>query len=371
MRRAAAARPLSETWIMSMAIISSAFAAEGEQTTHEAVGAGEAHHEGVFPPFQTENFAPQIFWLVVIFGLLYVLMSRIALPRVGGIIENRGAKIASDLGAAREMQSKAQAAAAANDENLRHRRDEAQAIGREAQHKIAAETAKQRTLAESAAAEKIRAADERIASAKTHGAGQCRADRRRRRRRHRREAHRRQNRPSRARQASRGVVELRRGSMHFDAEFYVAVGFSIFVLVMIWVGAHSKFTAFIDARINRIKGELAEAERLRNEAEALLASFEQKRAEAEAEAKAIVAQAKEEAELIAAEGRRRLGEFMDRSVKQVEQKIAQAEAQASAEVRAAAADAAVKIAERALAAGAGAGKDFVGDGIKELKSLAH
>ncbi|AZG75768.1 MULTISPECIES: ATP F0F1 synthase subunit B [Methylocystis] len=159
--------------------------------------------------------------------------------------------------------------------------------------------------------------------------------------------------------------------MHFDAEFYVAVGFTIFLLVMIWVGAHSKFAAFIDARINRIKGELAEAERLRNEAEALLASFEQKRAEAEAEAKAIVAQAKEEAELIAAEGRRRLGEFMDRSVKQVEQKIAQAEAQASAEVRAAAADAAVKIAERALAAGAGAGKDFVGDGIKELKSLAH
>ncbi|MBI5013596.1 MAG: ATPase [Methylocystis sp.] len=152
---------------MSMAIISSAFAAEGEQTTHESVGAGETHHEGVFPPFQTENFAPQIFWLVIIFGLLYVLMSRIALPRVGGIIENRGAKIASDLGAAREMQSKAQAAAAANDENLRRRRDEAQGIGREAQHKIAAESARQRALAESQAAEKIRAADERIASAKT------------------------------------------------------------------------------------------------------------------------------------------------------------------------------------------------------------
>jgi F-type H+-transporting ATPase subunit b len=152
---------------MSMAIISSAFAAEGEPTTHEIVGAGEAHHEGAFPPFQTENFAPQIFWLVIIFGLLYVLMSRIALPRVGGIIENRGAKIAADLGAAREMQSKAQAAAAANDENLRRRREEAQAIGREAQNKIAAETARQRAIAESEAGEKIRAADERIASAKT------------------------------------------------------------------------------------------------------------------------------------------------------------------------------------------------------------
>jgi F-type H+-transporting ATPase subunit b len=153
---------------MSMAIISSAYAAEAEQETHESVGApgGEAHHEGVFPPFQTENFAPQLVWLVAIFGLLYLLMSRLALPRVGGIIETREAKIAADLDASRELQAKAQAAAAANDENLRLRREEAQAIGREAQQKIADETAAQRTLAETQAAEKIRAAEERISAAK-------------------------------------------------------------------------------------------------------------------------------------------------------------------------------------------------------------
>lgn len=151
-----------------MAIISSAHAAETEQETHESVGApgGEAHHEGVFPPFQTENFAPQLVWLVVIFGVLYLLMSRIALPRVGGIIENREAKISSDLDASRDMQEKAKAAAAANDENLRLRREEAQAIGREAQQKIANETAAQRSRAEAEAAEKIRAAEERIAAAK-------------------------------------------------------------------------------------------------------------------------------------------------------------------------------------------------------------
>jgi F-type H+-transporting ATPase subunit b len=161
-----------------MAIISSAHAAEAEQETqgapeaqgtHESVGApgGEAHHEGVFPPFQTENFAPQLVWLVLIFGVLYVLMSRIALPRVGGIIENREARISADLDASRDMQSKAQAAAQANDETLRRRREEAQAIGREAQQKIAAETAAQRTRAESEAAEKIRAAEARIGAAKT------------------------------------------------------------------------------------------------------------------------------------------------------------------------------------------------------------
>ena len=61
---------------------------------------------------------------------------------------------------------------------------------------------------------------------------------------------------------------------------------------------------------------------------------------------------------------------MARSVKQVEQKIAQAEAQAAAEVRAAAADAAVKVAERVLAKGA-PGKDFVAAGIDEVKALGE
>lgn len=153
-----------------MAIITSAYAAsDAEQETHESVGAvprGEAHHEGGFPPFETSNFAPQLFWLVVIFGLLYVLMSRLALPRVGNILSDREARISADLDASREMQAKAQAAAAANDETLRLKRDEAQGIGREAQHKIAAETAAQRMAAEAQAAEKIRAADARIASAK-------------------------------------------------------------------------------------------------------------------------------------------------------------------------------------------------------------
>ena len=140
--------------------------AEHALETVETVGAGEGHHEGGFPPFQTENFAPQFVWLVLIFGVLYLLMSKIALPRVGGILEARDAKISSDLEAARDMQSKAQAAAKANDDNLRQRRDEAQAIGRDAQQKIAAEAAAQRAQAEKQAAEKIRAAEERIASAK-------------------------------------------------------------------------------------------------------------------------------------------------------------------------------------------------------------
>lgn len=156
-----------------------------------------------------------------------------------------------------------------------------------------------------------------------------------------------------------------------DAEFFVAVGFTIFLGVLIYVGAHKRVTAGIDSRVDRIKGELAEAERLRREAEELLASFERKTAEAEAEAKSIVEQAKREAEMIAQEARERLDEFVARGERQVTEKIAQAEAQASAEVRAAAADAAIRIAQSALQRGASGKVDFVSDGIAQLKSLIN
>jgi F-type H+-transporting ATPase subunit b len=159
--------------------------------------------------------------------------------------------------------------------------------------------------------------------------------------------------------------------MLYDAELFVAGGFAIFLGVLIYVGAHRKVMSAIDSRAERIRAELAEAERLRNEAEALLASFEKKREEAEAEAKAIVAQAKEEAELLAKEARQRLSEFVTRRTKQVEEKIALAETQAMAEVRAAAADAAVKIAENVLRKGGAEAADFVSAAIKDVKSLAH
>lgn len=156
-----------------MAIISSAFAAqEAEHGTNQVEGAagslahGGAPHEGGFPPFQQENFAPQLVWLAVTFGLLYILMSRLALPRVGKIIGDREEKISSDLDTSRELQTKAQAAAAANEETLRNKREEAQSIGREAQQKIAGQIAAQRASAEKEAADRLRAAEEQIAAAK-------------------------------------------------------------------------------------------------------------------------------------------------------------------------------------------------------------
>jgi F-type H+-transporting ATPase subunit b len=157
-----------------MAIISSAFAAEdAAHDAHAGVAAPEhgAAHEGGFPPFETQNFAPQLIWLVLIFGVLYVLLSRIALPRVGKILSDRESKIAADLDTARSLQTKAQEAAAANDATLAAKRAEAQAIGRDSAQKVTAEVAAQRAAVESDFAAKLAAADARIVAAKAQALG--------------------------------------------------------------------------------------------------------------------------------------------------------------------------------------------------------
>jgi F-type H+-transporting ATPase subunit b len=156
-----------------------------------------------------------------------------------------------------------------------------------------------------------------------------------------------------------------------DAEFIVAVGFVIFVCLMVDLGMHRKINSALDARATRISAELAEAARLRAEAEAVLASFEHRRAEAQAEAESVVAQAHAEAERIAAEARARITEFLQSRTKQTEEKISVAETQAVAEVRAAAAEAATKAAEIVLRGEAqGAfGAELIAKGIADLKTM--
>ena len=137
--------------------------------------------------------------------------------------------------------------------------------------------------------------------------------------------------------------------MEFDAEFFVLLGFLFFVGILIYFGAHRIVLQALDARGEAIAAELAQAAKLREEATALLASFEKKTAEAEANAAAIVAEARAQAEQLAMEAADRLKEFIARRTKQAEDKIALAEAQAAAEVRAAAADHAASAAEIVLA----------------------
>ena len=158
--------------------------------------------------------------------------------------------------------------------------------------------------------------------------------------------------------------------MDFGAEFYVLLGFLVFVCLLAYLGVHRMIIKALDARGEAIKGELAEAAKLRAEAIALLNSFERKKAEAEAQAAAIIAEARAQAEQLAKDAEARMAEFVIRRTQQAENKIAFAETQAAADVRAAAADHAARAAEivlRSEAQGA-AGADLVAREIAGLKA---
>jgi F-type H+-transporting ATPase subunit b len=160
--------------------------------------------------------------------------------------------------------------------------------------------------------------------------------------------------------------------MHFqfDAEFWVAVAFVLFIAVLFKLGAHRVILGALDDRGARITAELEEARRVREEAQALLADYQRRRGEADREAEAIVVAAKAEAERLAAEAKAKVEDFVARRTRLAEAKIAQAEAQALADVRAAAADAAVAAAEKILSetTKGKVGDDLIAKGIRELKA---
>src|ERR1700710_662299 len=136
--------------------------------------------------------------------------------------------------------------------------------------------------------------------------------------------------------------------MIYEAEFWVAVAFVVLMGVFAYFGIHRTVLKALDHRSERIKAELDDARRLKDEAEKLLAEYKARHAKAEAEAQDIIAAAKAEAERIAAEAKTKLEDFVARRTKTAESKIALAEAQALADVRAAAANAAIAAASTIL-----------------------
>jgi F-type H+-transporting ATPase subunit b len=129
--------------------------------------------------------------------------------------------------------------------------------------------------------------------------------------------------------------------MFAEPEFWVAVAFVILMGVFAYFGIHRTILTTLDHRSERIKAELDDARRLKEEAAKLLAEYQARRASAEREAEEIIASAKADAERIAAEAKAKMEDFVERRTKTAESKIALAEAQALADVRAAAAEAAV------------------------------
>jgi F-type H+-transporting ATPase subunit b len=159
-------------------------------------------------------------------------------------------------------------------------------------------------------------------------------------------------------------------SMLMEAEFWVAVAFVLFIALLLYLGVHKTVAGSLDKRRSRIQSELDEAAKLRSEAQALLAEYKQKTANAEKEAAAIIESAKADAERLAAEAHAKLEDFVARRTKMAETKIAQAEAQAVADVRAAAAEAAVAAAEKILSDSVKGkvGDDLIGRGIADVKA---
>lgn len=119
------------------------------QTTHAATEAhGGAHEDVGFPPFATETFGGQLLWLAITFVVLYTLMSKLVLPRLTGIIENRRAMIAKDLDDAAAMKTRAEEAGTAYDKALAEAKGRAQTLAQETRAKLSAESDAQRKALE-------------------------------------------------------------------------------------------------------------------------------------------------------------------------------------------------------------------------------
>ena len=133
------------------------------------------------------------------------------------------------------------------------------------------------------------------------------------------------------------------------ATVWVLLGLFGFIGILVYVKVPGMVVKALDSRAAKIRDELEEARKLREEAEALLAEYKEKTGSAEAEAEAIITQARREAEALSQEAKVRIEDYVTRRTRAVEQRIAQAESQAVAEVRSRAIDVAAAAAGELLA----------------------
>jgi F-type H+-transporting ATPase subunit b len=133
--------------------------------THATVSHGDGHSD-VFPPFDPATFPSQLLWLAICFAALYLLMSKLALPKVTKTIETRQATIAADLSAADADRQKTDAAIASYEKALAEAKSKAQAIAAQTRDAINADITAKRTAAEAELTAKVTEAEARIAATK-------------------------------------------------------------------------------------------------------------------------------------------------------------------------------------------------------------
>jgi len=123
-------------------------------------------HKGTFPPFDPQTFASQLFWLFVTFILLYAIMAKVALPRIGAIIADRQKRIADDFAEAEQSKAKSDAAVEAYERALADARARAQAIANDTRARQAAEAAATRKRLEDQLNAKMAESEKTIAATK-------------------------------------------------------------------------------------------------------------------------------------------------------------------------------------------------------------
>jgi F-type H+-transporting ATPase subunit b len=123
-------------------------------------------HKAGFPPFQRETFASQLVWLVITFVLLYALVAKLALPRVGGIFAARRERVEADTARARGLREEAEAALAAYEKALADAHTRGQAIASETHTKLTAEGEARRKSLEAELNAKLAEAEKAIAATK-------------------------------------------------------------------------------------------------------------------------------------------------------------------------------------------------------------
>jgi F-type H+-transporting ATPase subunit b len=132
----------------------------------QAAASGTRHGESSFPPFDPANFSPVLIWLTLSFGLLYLLMSKIALPRVENILHARKQKMTSDIAEANEYRAKSEEAAAAHEKALAEARAKAVALAQETHARLQAETEAKRAALEAELNAKLSASETQISETK-------------------------------------------------------------------------------------------------------------------------------------------------------------------------------------------------------------
>lgn len=162
---------LNEIIVVAQADTAGEIEVQGDEAVEGAVTGTEVEHapeeHGIFPPFDASTYPSQFLWFAITFAALYLFLSRVALPRIGGILESRRARIDGDLKEADRLRVESERALTAYEEALAEARRNAHAIAEETRQGIRTDIAGKRTKVETDLAARMAEAESRITATKT------------------------------------------------------------------------------------------------------------------------------------------------------------------------------------------------------------